>query len=483
MFDQSQNLKTRINLSDYDYQKEIDNRLLLGSLNQDEMAILEEITFSPTSFSITTLVKNSGLNKEAVLSTLEKVKPSKLLVVEEEQITVNKDARKYFELHIEKFDEDFSPNLNFLSALIRRVPLDVLPMWYPIPRSSDNIFESLVEKFLLTPQMLIRYMGEVKLSSDLLKVILDALETDSNHFVSFKALEQEHNASKKDLYEASLTLEFLLLASHTFDTTGDEPVEGITFFNEWKDYLNFKDNKKPACICDSDKVPSLHEDPFFFLNTLDAFLALCKQETITLIVDADEAWSLSHDAMTRVLDHFDTFAHETEEQMHYVRDIFTKVVHAARTLKLISIEQSKLDLNEAYSEWQTFDIEEKALFLYRKLVASYDFSELRGSACKERKVHEIEKSLIQIPEQGWILLSEFLSNLTLNLSEQSQCRLTRFGKKWKYVLPSYSNEELSLIEKIVYDWLFQVGAIQRGLLEGKPCIKLTPFGKKVFATR
>ena len=57
------------------------------------------------------------------------------------------------------------------------------------------------------------------------------------------------------------------------------------------------------------------------------------------------------------------------------------------------------------------------------------------------------------------------------------------AQKADYLLNSYSNEELSLIEKIVYDWLFQVGAIQRGLLEGKPCIKLTPFGKKVFATR
>ena len=167
----------------------------------------------------------------------------------------------------------------------------------------------------------------------------------------------------------------------------------------------------------------------------------------------------------------------------FVRDIFTKVVYAARILKLISIEQSTLKLSEAYQEWQTFDLEERALFLYRKLVASYDFSELSGSTCKERKVHEIEKSLIQIPEEGWILLSDFLNNLTLNLGEQSQCSLTRFGKKWKYVLPSYSNEELSLIEKIVYDWLFQVGAIERGLLDSKPCMKLTPFGKKVFATR
>ena len=482
MFDQSQNLKTRINLPDYDYQKEVSNRLLLGSLSKDEIKILEEITFSPTTFTLDNLAKNTDLSKDTVAKALEKIEPSGLLKVDGETITINKDYRKYFELHIEKFDEDFSPNLNFLKSLLKRVPLDVLPLWYPIPRSSDNIFESLVEKFLLTPQLINRYVGEIKLSSDILKIILDEIEASPSFFVSFEHLAKNFDISKEAFYEASLTLEFLLIAAHTFETINDKSIEGITFFNEWKNYLVFKEDKHPIRICKPDEVVPTHNDVFFFTNSLSRFLDISANEALHLVLDASERWVLASDSVASILAQFEGFSNLSEEDMYYFNETFSKIIHCCLFLKLIKIENSQVVVSEKHAEWQSLDVEKQALHLYRTLVANYPFNELSESVCKERKIHEIEKSLDQIPDQDWILLSEFLDNLTLHLSAQSECLLTRFGKKWKYTLPAYSEQELSLIEKVVYDWLFQIGAIERGLFQTKPCIRLTPFGKKVFAT-
>ncbi|PCI76855.1 hypothetical protein COB21_03725, partial [Candidatus Aerophobetes bacterium] len=96
MFDQSQNLKTKIDLSDYDYKKEIANRVLLGSLTESESQILEEITFSPTTFTIDTLAQNTNFPVDTVLATLNKVQSSGLCVIVGKDVTINKDCRKYF---------------------------------------------------------------------------------------------------------------------------------------------------------------------------------------------------------------------------------------------------------------------------------------------------------------------------------------------------------------------------------------------------
>ncbi len=66
---------------------------------------------------------------------------------------VDKDVRKYFEAKVEKFDEDFQPNLDFLQSILNKVSIHTLPLWYPIPRSTDNIFASIIETYFSTPKI------------------------------------------------------------------------------------------------------------------------------------------------------------------------------------------------------------------------------------------------------------------------------------------------------------------------------------------
>ena len=41
--------------------------------------------------------------------------------------------------------------MEFIQLLLRKVPIDILPTWYPIPRTSNSIFDSLIEKYMKTP--------------------------------------------------------------------------------------------------------------------------------------------------------------------------------------------------------------------------------------------------------------------------------------------------------------------------------------------
>lgn len=485
MFDQSQNLKTRVDLNDYDYKREIASRVLLGSLNSDEAAILEEITYSPTSFSINMLATNTGFSADTVLKTLEKIQSSGLFTINGSDVTIDKDTRKYFELHIEKFDDDFCPDLNFLKSLIKRVPLDVLPLWYPIPRSSDNIFDSLLERFLHTPSLFDRYKSEIALSNENLKNVIDALESSENGFVSFKTLEKRYGLSKQEFYHFSLELEFLLIAAHTFERVDEELIEGVTFFKEWKKYLQLKKRKVPVAIDDSEQanVHVLHNDTFFFTKLVTRFLALLEKESISLTLNSSESWTVAPDSLILVRKVFHDLPSDTEEQMHYFEKTLEQVIRCACVLKLMKIKGSCAHLDhEKYQQWSELSVEKQALYLYRTLIANYPFHEITESGCKERKVHEIEKSLLQILDQKWVKLSHFLKNLTVHLSQDSACQLTRLGKKWRYSEPSYSKLELELIETVIYEWLFQAGAIYRGVFEGEPCIRLTDFGKKVFGS-
>ena len=58
----------------------------------------------------------------------------------------------------------FQPDMEFLQGLLKKVPIHCLPAWHAVPRTSNNIFESLVEKYLLSPQIFQRYLSELHFS-------------------------------------------------------------------------------------------------------------------------------------------------------------------------------------------------------------------------------------------------------------------------------------------------------------------------------
>ena len=144
----------------------------MAQFTSTDLEVLEEILYSSIQIPVEKLCKNTDRSLEEVLPTLQKFAKAGLLVLQKDTITVDKEMRKYFEFQIEKFDEDFKPGMDFLQSLLKKPPIHVLPIWYSIPRTSNNIFDSLVEKYLQTPQIFQRYIMELNFGEPVLKNII-----------------------------------------------------------------------------------------------------------------------------------------------------------------------------------------------------------------------------------------------------------------------------------------------------------------------
>ena len=145
-------IKNKVHLPDYDYKKDIQNRILISQLTNNDIRILEEILYRPSTIPVSDLLRDLNLPEDVIYITLKKLEKSSLFRVEKNTIYVNKGMRKYYDQIMIIFDRTaFIPNLDFLQNLLKKVPIHILPAWYHIPRTANNIFDSLVEKYLLTP--------------------------------------------------------------------------------------------------------------------------------------------------------------------------------------------------------------------------------------------------------------------------------------------------------------------------------------------
>ncbi|NGX44601.1 MAG: hypothetical protein K1060chlam3_00771 [Candidatus Anoxychlamydiales bacterium] len=138
--------KNKISLLDYDYKQDIENRVLLSKLTEFELSILEEILFSSITTSLSRLSKDLETSEKKLLSVLEKFEKANLLKIDGQIINIDKKMRKYFEFEYQRFEENFKPDLLFINNLLHKIPIHVLPIWYTIPKSSNNIFASIIDK-------------------------------------------------------------------------------------------------------------------------------------------------------------------------------------------------------------------------------------------------------------------------------------------------------------------------------------------------
>ena len=58
--------------------------------------------------------------------------------------------------------------------------------------------------------------------------------------------------------------------------------------------------------------------------------------------------------------------------------------------------------------------------------------------------------------------------------------LKKTGRYWKYSLPDYSPHEIALIRLVIFQWLFEMGAIVTGSFQGLDCLRITPLGQSLF---
>ncbi len=443
--------KHKVVLSDYDYKKDIENRLLMSHLTSPEHAVLEEILFSPIRTSVRKIAKNVDLIEDTVLDTLKKLSLTGLLSFEEDAVVVDKEMRKYFETEMLKFEEDFEAGMEFLQHLLKKVPIHVLPHWYAIPRTSNNIFDSLIEKYLLTPQIYQRYLLDLTFSDPSFSGIIQDVLNAPHFEVKAEEIRKKYHLSPEKFHEAILTLEFHFVCTLRYRKKEKGWDEVVTLFSEWKEHLSFLKETAPSPIPAIKKVERYRPSDFAFVEDMTAILLHAKKESGFL-------------EQKNVLINFSS----PLPDQNYLKKLLLKI----EQIQLAQLEGHKLILTSAGQDWLQLRSENRALYLYRHPMNQLQFH--------EKVIREVEKSLLRIIDSGWVRVADFMKSVSVPINESQAVALKKAGKVWRYQRPIYTAEEIHLIERIVLEHFFEAGITTLGMYHDEPCLSVTPFGQSLF---
>lgn len=429
--------KNKVNLADYNCQQDIENRMLMSDFSALDIEVLEEILFSPLKIPLKKLTRTLGCSEADLLSSLKKLSSTGFVSLQDDSILVDKEKRKYFEFQIQRFDPNFKPDMEFVQGILRKVPIHLLPIWYSIPRSSNNIFESIVEKYLFTPNIYQRYLMELNFGDPILNAIMQDVFSSPNFKVSSSDLIAKYNLKRRDFEEMLLILEFNFVCCLCYEKEDDHWLEFITPFHEWNEYLKFLRATETPIIASSEPIERKNDSDFAFIEEMSELLLRAKKKPIA--VDSSPA------------------------------------IEKLCLVKLAEYTAGKLKMLDTGDAWLDLSLENRALHLYR-----HNQNRILSISVGERYVREAEKAIKRVLHGGWVYFEDFLKGVLVPLNENSVIVLKRAGKQWKYILPTYGEDEKKLLNATVFEWLYETGMVAIGSCRSRPCFAVTPFGRFFF---
>ncbi len=436
--------RTKVHLPDYPYLQDVQNRILLADLTPLHYRVLEELIFSPLKVSIKQLARTLDMEEHQLFPILQRFAATRLLQIDQDAVVIDKERRKYFEFQIARFAEDFKPDMEFLQGLLRQVPIQVLPTWYSIPRTSNNIFESIVERYLQTPHTFQRYLSDLHFAHPQASALVRDLFASPELRLSTSDFIARYNLARETFEEIMITLEYHFVACVSYVREEDHWHEIITPFYEWRQYLLHLSATEPAPFRGA--VTRTHKSDFAFVEDLSTLLRAAKKRPL---VPDESPFSGPH------------LAH---------------LLAKATLLKYGELKQGRLHITETGLDWLALDSDQQALTLYR-----HPYNQLLSHPnASEKQIREGEKAIKRILNRGWVDAEEFLRSALVPLSEDSTVQLKRNGKQWRYTLPHYTDAERTLLKSIAFEWLFECGIVAIGTHEGGHCLSLTPYGAYFF---
>ena len=468
--------KNKITLEDYNFKQDIENRLLMSQFSSHDLEVLEEILYSSIKIPIRKIAKSVDLEEDEIFPILEKMSKTGLFAFEGDSIVVDKEMRKYFEAQILKFDPDFKPGMEFLQSILRKVPIHVLPIWYSIPRTSNNIFDSLVEKYLLTPQIFHRYLMEINFSDPILTGIVQDVYTAPDFKLYATDLIEKYGISREQFEEFLLQLEFHFVCSLGYEKVDDKWEEIVTPLYEWREYSTFLRNTEATSISTVNKLTRLRPHDFSYIQDLGYILSMTKKQPLTLTADKNKRLLPNKTILTSLAAKMEGFEENSPAFIEHIDRLIIKMRH----LKLADVVEDRLYALESANDFLDMRPDNRAIFLYRHPLNRLVSKQIPAEMLTDRNLREAERSIVRVLSSGWIYFDDFLKGVIVPLSEESTVMLKRQGKTWKYSMPTYTEEELALIKATVLEWLFEIGVTAVGIHNGKECFCVTPFGQSLF---
>ncbi|HRW58943.1 MAG TPA: hypothetical protein P5048_04955 [Chlamydiales bacterium] len=472
MLELSSTHKNKIILSDYNYENDIENRMIISNFSTFELEVLEEILYSSLKIPFEELEEILDTSKEEILPVIEKLSKTDLLTYDEKHINVDKKARKYFEFLILKFNDTFKPNLEFLQGLLSKVPIHILPLWYNIPRSSNNIFQSIVDKYLITPTIYYRHINEVKSTNPLLEKIIKDLYNSDELKIKTSTIKEKYELSDKESYELILHLEFNLICCLSYNEENGRWTEVITPFHEWKEYLMHLKKTTATPIEDTKEIEVLTHEPFAFMHDVSSCLTICEKSSLNFKNN-----QLTEEAFKELKSISKIKTSDDSILMNHFNTMIQKLLQ----LKFLILEDAELKTSFQALEWLGTNLEIRALHFLRHPLNSHQTFDIDANIVTDRAKREAEKSVERVLNLGWVFFDDFINGAIAVLNEEHKIQLLSSGKKWNYNFPEYSSDEKEFIKGTVFESLYQAGIVNIGTLKGKPCFCVTSFGRKIFA--
>ncbi len=456
-----------MNLTDYNCQQDCENRSLLADLSFFEHEVLQEIFFSSIKISLNKLARNLECEEKDLLPILSKLAKSGLLSIQDDTILVDKEMRKYFEFHMKRFDPDFKPDMDYLQGILRKVPIHLLPSWYAIPRTSNNIFESIVDKYLLTPQFFQRYLSELSFTNPIAHRIMQDVFAAPDFRIASSDLITKYNLSRHDFEEILLMLEFSFVCCVTYTKSEDLYLEWVTPFHEWHEYLRFFKATEVFPIPNSDEIKRKKKEDFAFVEDLSKLLRIAQKAPLPFEQNPDSLKRISQ-ALTLPI----ATEEETKASLEYVVHLMNK----ALIIQLAEKQGDHFEPIEVANHFLSLTAQNKALYLYRHPLNHI----ANASLSFEKNIREAEKSVRRVLKKGWVYFDDFIKGAVVCLGDLNSVCLKKIGKNWKYALPSYTDKEIDFIKLTIVEWLFEMGMVMPGTHKGRDCFTMTPFGRFFF---
>ncbi len=465
--------KNHINLSDYDYEADIVNRCLLREINSTELAVLEEILYSSIKISIKELSSNLDISIDLLSNILEKFLPTSLFTLNDYILHINKDKRKYFETQLSKFKDDFIPGMDFLQSLLKHVNIQHLPFWYQIPRSSNNIFNSLIEKYLQTPQIYQRYFIEFTSENDIITEIVKEIYKTNELCISAKEIQDKFSLSKESFEEIAIYLEYSLIAVVYYKYIDGSFEEMISPFQEWRDYLMLiSETIATPSIQQQNEVVAYSSKEYAFIDGMTCILNLCEQENISVTFDLhSDGWIADEQSLNIITKSIQT----SKDSVVYINKMINKLI----TIGIVVIEEASLKATQISIEWLNKSIENRAHIIFRH---QHNFLSIEKHypLSTKRTVMEIEKSMHSVVGLEWVYFDDFIKNSSIILNDSDKISLRRCGKLFAYMAPQHDDLQKQFIKYTVLEWFFESGIVQIGTHNDKQCFKLTSLGSNLF---
>lgn len=455
--------KNKIDLDDYDYRLDIENRLLISQLSTFDVKVLEEIMLSSLTLDITSLAHALEVEPKRVIEAVDKFAQTNLLRREGQSITVDKEMRKYYEFQLRKFDEDFKPNLQFIQELLNKVPIHVLPQWYSIPRTSTNIFDSIVEKYLLTPRIFQRYLLELNLGDSTIEGILNDVYTAPDFKVRSRDLREKYGLDRETFEEYMLHLEFNLLCCLTYAPVDDQWKEVVTPFHEWRQHLQFMRDTMPEPIQDIASIAQTRPGERAFAHDFQAILGSIASKPLAIeVVDPPHYFRAKVQPLA----------------LH--QDYISWHLYKLHCLELVHLEGDTLVASGAAAEWLAMSVDDAALALYRHPSNQWREPALQQGPRFEREFREVERALERVSDLGWVRFEAVVKGMTACVRGAPEVSLQRVGRRWAYTRPTYTPEQISFLREMIFERFFEAGFVEIGSQGDSLCFKVTPIGKTLI---